>query len=468
VPSIVIIGGGASGTLTAAHLLSDRRTGHRDITLIERGAWVQRGIAYRTTCPAHLLNVPAANMSAFPDDPTHFLTWASRRVPGTTPGSFLPRQLFGDYLSCVLTQAEHAARPHAHLRRMAGEVIDVIPRVEDAVVVLADGRRLEADAVVLALGTFPPAPPPGAPARFLSDRRYVADPWAPDAFGHLDADAEVLLIGTGLTAVDVALALRERGHRGRMHAISRRGLLPRAHLPGLPAAQPWLPTAVTTRGMLAELRNQVRSVESDGGDWRQVIDSLRGATPHLWARLSDDERRRFARHAARYWDAHRHRMAPAVAHEMTLLQWSGQLSVSAGRLSGFAAAADHLRVQIGRHHATETISVGGVINCTGPQTDVRAVGDPLLNRLMERASVRPDGLQLGLDTTVEGEVTDRSGSVSGVLWTVGALRKGQAWESTAIPEIRQQTSSLARRLGDAAWRPAHVRAQEVATTQTPS
>src|ERR1700680_3164424 len=71
---VVIVGGGASGVLLACHLLRSLSENIR-VTLIERNPAIGRGIAYSTVDPAHLLNVRAANMSAFADDPDHFWQW---------------------------------------------------------------------------------------------------------------------------------------------------------------------------------------------------------------------------------------------------------------------------------------------------------------------------------------------------------------------------------------------------------
>ena len=71
---VVIVGGGASGVLLACHLLP-RLPDNIRVTLIEKNPAIGRGIAYGTADPAHLLNVRAANMSAFPDDPDHFWRW---------------------------------------------------------------------------------------------------------------------------------------------------------------------------------------------------------------------------------------------------------------------------------------------------------------------------------------------------------------------------------------------------------
>ncbi|HWY24061.1 MAG TPA: hypothetical protein VNX47_04035, partial [Nevskia sp.] len=57
-----------------------------------------------------------------------------------------------------------------------------------------------------------------------------------------------------------------------------------------------------------------------------------------------------------------------------------------------------------------------------------------------------DALGLGLLTDAQGALLDRDGQASTWLYTLGPARKGQLWETTAVPEIRVQAQALARRL----------------------
>ena len=112
--------------------------------------------------------------------------------------------------------------------RVAGEVVAVEERPDDLALRLGDGRVLKADHAVLAIGNYPPSDPPAADSALAESIRYARDPWSRDAL-EMDRDEDVLLVGTGLTMCDIALALRDADHRGRIHAISRRGLLPQPH-----------------------------------------------------------------------------------------------------------------------------------------------------------------------------------------------------------------------------------------------
>jgi uncharacterized NAD(P)/FAD-binding protein YdhS len=76
---VAIIGGGASGTLTAAQLLRGPAApdfGVR-VTMIDQHGRHGLGAAYSTDREDHLLNAMAGQMSAVPDDPEHLIRWAN-------------------------------------------------------------------------------------------------------------------------------------------------------------------------------------------------------------------------------------------------------------------------------------------------------------------------------------------------------------------------------------------------------
>jgi uncharacterized NAD(P)/FAD-binding protein YdhS len=57
--------------------------------------------------------------------------------------------------------------------------------------------------------------------------------------------------------------------------------------------------------------------------------------------------------------------------------------------------------------------------------------------------VRPGPLGLGLDHDSRGVLLDSAGAPSTLLSTIGPMRKGRLWETTAMPEIRGQALELA-------------------------
>lgn len=444
---VLVVGGGASGTLVAAQLLRNA-VGPLRVALLERTERVGPGLAYSTSSDSHLLNVPAGRMSAFPEDPEHFLRWIRRIEPATAPGDFVQRRRYGQYLEAVLREVREGAAPGVRLELLQGEVLSISQGGDSARVVLARGPVLEARTVVLAVGNALPADLPVADGGLYASPRYVRSPWTEGALRRVQPHHSVLLIGTGLTMVDTVLSLAERNHEGRIHAISRHGLLPQVHRPGVVAGPPVAPAEPrSVRSILSTLRHQVRHAE-EGGDWRAVVDSMRPLTASLWRGLPESERRRFLRHLRSFWEVHRHRMAPAVNDILQQLQRSGVLRIHAARVRNFQLADEGwvlARVRPRGFSREATFRVQHVINCTGPDASIGR-GHPLLRGLLESGLVRADALGLGLATDAEGALLDAQGRVSRQLFTLGPLRRGDLWESTAIPEIRTQALSLSRRL----------------------
>lgn len=333
---IGIVGAGFTGSLLAAHLAREART-PMEILLIERRGRFGPGLAYSTDDANHLLNVRAANMSAFPDDPDHFLRWLARRNGESARENavklrFASRRDYGVYVADVLEQATAAAAPGVRLQRISGEAVGLTP-IPGGVRLLLDGlRHLDVQQAALCTGHLPPLPPPGVSIDVLASDRYIADPWEEGALARIGRDARALILGSGLTMVDVVLSLIAGGHRGDILALSRRGLLPTDHADIQPFASQLDPRnfPTTTRGLFRALRREAARAEMEGAGWRSAFDALRPYHHRLWCGLSLDERRRFMRHARSYWDTHRHRMAPEAARRIADLRASGQLSVRAG------------------------------------------------------------------------------------------------------------------------------------------
>jgi uncharacterized NAD(P)/FAD-binding protein YdhS len=447
-PTIVVIGGGFSGAAVAAHLL--RRKRPVQVALVNRYGPIGRGVAYRTRIEAHVLNVPAGGMSALPEEPDHFLRFARDRDPSIAAGTYVSRRVYGEYLEHVLRQAEAGAVAGAVLERIVGEVRDVRPGDSAAAeVVFADGSRRFADFVVLALGNYSPSDPPAEGGEFYASERYVRDPWIRGSLDRIREGESVLMLGTGLTMMDIALDLSSRNVRPPLRAVSRHGLLPHAHDVSPPPAAALAPADLgTPPHTVARHLRSVRRLAAASSDWRETFAALRPVTADLWQKLDAVERARFLRHVRPYWDIHRHRAAPATAAAVARLIGLGELQIRAARVVRYEPTSDGVRVVVrprGRDE-TEAVFVERVVNCTGPSSDVARVGDALLDALRSAGRIVPDHHRLGVEVDEDGALRDASGDASTTLFLVGPLLKARDWESTAVPELRRHAARLAERL----------------------
>ncbi len=444
---VAIIGGGFSGAILATQLLR-RGDPSLSVVVIEKTSSVGRGLAYGTECASLLLNVRARNMSAFPDDPNHFLRWArSNHDPGTGPGSFLPRAVYGRYIQALLNESVQLAG-NERLEWVEDEACQVSPTGDGMAIELRSGRRLQADRVVLSLGNFPPGDPLAA-WRANAGSRYFRNPWSASSFEGIEKLGDILLVGSGLTSMDVAVQLRLLGCRGTIHVLSRRGLLPQPHKAADACPPFWNQSSPkNVAGLLRLVRQHIRLGHESGLEWQSVFDSLRPQVAEIWQSLSEPERRRFLRHVRPYWEVHRHRAAPGVAQSVAEQISCGQIQVHAGRITGYGEDKNGVNVVYDNRKSgrANSIFVDRVINCTGPERDCRRLDNRLISSLLTSGLARPDSLFLGLDVSPDGALVGRQGDISDSLFAIGPVRKGSVWESTAVPELREQIHRLVEHL----------------------
>jgi uncharacterized NAD(P)/FAD-binding protein YdhS len=443
--SIAIVGAGAAGTLAAARLIDEagRRNRPIEVTLIDPAPTVGRGVAFSTDDNRHLLNVPVRKMTAYPEDGEHFARWLEAhdgRAPD--PCDYVPRGRYGHYLAHVLDEAQRRT-PWAHVYPVRDRVIDLSYDDRRCQLQLGSGAYVEVEAVVLAVGHLGPELS-WVPDTLRSSPRFVADPWIPGALAEVDPDGDVLLVGTGLTMVDTVRVIDRPGRV--VHATSRHGVLPRRHTPGqLPVME--APELSSPTPTLAELQGvmayHAAKAVARYGDWRPAIDSIRAMTPRLWAGLSDADRADFVALDARWWDAARHRIPPVSAAALDDTREGGRLVVHTARVLDVVETAQGLEVTLSDG---ETLLVAAVVNCAGPCGDPAASTDPLIRSLIDTGLARGGPLGMGLDTADDGQLRDISGRAGAPVWTLGSLRRGTLWESTAIPEIREQAVALAKAL----------------------
>lgn len=445
---IAIIGAGFCGVALARELARQAPPRTR-IALIGNAGSYGRGVAYGTPRPEHCLNVRARDMGIDPGNPAGFADWLA--LEGPEREGFQPRTRYGDYLCATLDEAvAQAAARGVELRRLAADATAMQRTPEGFRLHLSGGGSLDAASVALAPGALPPQPMAGLSSELLASPRYVPAPFAPGALDGIAADAQVLVIGTGLTFADVAISLRRNGHRGRIEAISRHGLAPLPHAihPAAPATPPHALQRAIESGDLRGVVRGLREASRGADDWRRLIDALRPHTQPFWQRLDERARARFLRHLRSYWEIHRHRIAPPLMQELEAMRASGQLVVRASRLQHGDVAGERIRLalrergmSLPRHAEADVL-----IRATGLDTDVARTRHPLIAHLRDAGLVHPAAHGLGLETSADSAVLDRQRRAVPGFYAIGPLLRGRLWEITAVPELRGAAVALAGEL----------------------
>ncbi|MFT3763839.1 MAG: FAD/NAD(P)-binding protein [Pseudoxanthomonas sp.] len=439
---LAIIGGGAAGTMVAIQALRQAHAPLR-IALVDPASALGQGVAYSTRHPEHLLNVPVRRMSAFDDAPEDFLDFiASDGGDRESLGpQFVQRHRYADYLETRLREARAASR--AELVVLASRAVALDDDGATSRLTLEDGTRLSARGVVLAVGNAPRSLPASV-GDLPADRLRSA--WDYDAVKRIPIDAEVCIVGSGLSMVDAVLSLAANGHRGGIHIVSRHALLP---LPHAPHAAAGIDVDALLRQPLRQRLHMLRAAARDaaraGTPWQAVMESLRPHGQALWRSLSAADQRRFLRHVVRYWDVHRHRVAAQVYAQLQALVESGRIRLHRGRVREAAMAGPRVRIDARmRDGRDDRFDVDAVVNATGMETRARAMGNPLLSDLLDKGLAVAGAHGIGIRTDDEGHMVDARGQPRPNLLALGSLRIGDLWESTAVPELRGQAEAAAR------------------------
>lgn len=446
---VLVIGGGASGVLAAAHLLS-HRSGRLRVTLAEREGLLGAGVAYATDDPDHLLNTRVQNMSAFPEDPEHFRRWLSATPDGagTTGACFVSRGLYGGYLRDLLEP--WLGDPARVLDIASSECLRIEEAERGIIAHFSDGSARLADLVILATGHVRQNPA-------LSG--VLLDPWEPSRVAQ---DQRVVIVGSGLTMVDKVLSLINAGHRGEILVMSRRGLLPRGHAvtEAVKLTLADVPLGAPLSVLSAWMRRLAREAEARGGTWRDAVDGIRPHLRAIWRGLAPVERARFLRHGAAFWDVHRHRVPPASERRLAAATAQGQLRFVRGEYAGATRNEDRsITVRIRPRGKSRLIHLecACVFDCRGIRRDPEENATPLIADLLSSGTARVDPLRLGLDVSTDCRLIDRRGVASERIFVVGPASRAAFWEITAIPDIRDQIANLARLLATEGQEPVMVK-----------
>lgn len=485
---VAIIGGGFSGTIVAIRILAAARAIPQAtrpsglatvvqnpirILLLERNPLgLGRGAAFGTTSAKHYLNVPSRRMSAFDEDPEHFVRWLEGLSEGElhtlnltkadiAPDEYLPRIIYGRYLRSILDQQLRSEAANA-FTCVHGEVASLEPPESDRengpISVRLTGRtEYRVKRVVLALGNFPPR---DLLARFHAPHHpsYISTPWKSVAFDNLSGNSDVLVIGSGLTCLDILHTLYAQTTGGAVHVVSRHGLFPQIHkfhLPSYPFFLRRKALPKTILGLLRAVRKEVAIAETRGIDWRSVVDSMRPHLNEIWQSLPLEQQKRFLRHLNSFWEIHRHRAAPKTQIARDALSREGRLRTYSAQIRKIERIEDRWNVTLhqrcgGGASSTIALQVDYIINCTGPQGDYSKLDDRFVKQLIRDGWIVRDALHLGIATGEHGGVLNRDDHESSRVFTLGPTRKGQLWETTAVNGIREQTKALAAHIA-ALW-----------------
>lgn len=455
---IGIIGAGFSGLMTAVQLI--RKSNQPcEILLIEKEQNIGRGVAYNAYSDKHLLNVSTKKMSAFPDHPEHFLDWVmqqddfAEKDKTLIANAFLPRKLYGDYLSGIWEEAQQSAKAKAIKLSIINSSVMDLHMIEDAIsLTIQHGAKLTVDQCVIATGNHIPKNPKIKNMDFYQSQKYFRNPWKVESVQHIKGDLPVLIIGNGLTMVDTVFGLLEQGFKGDIYSISPNGfnILPHRH-GGLQYSKLTgeLRGDMTLYELVKLVNKHIKTVREYGFSAEPVINSLRPYTQKIWQSLSNKEKELFMARLRHLWGVTRHRLPMHLHDKIQQLRIGGKLHVISGNIVNLKE--DDRGVSVNyfskEENRNKTLQVARVINCTGPNQNLMQQNEGFLKRCLLRGILTQDKLKLGISTNTKTlQVLNANGNPHFNLFTLGSNLTGELWESTAVNELRVQAKNLANQL----------------------
>jgi len=452
---IGIIGNGFSGILTAIQLIRQSKV-ELEIFIFGKGP-IGRGIAYNSYSDKHILNVSAGKMSAFPDEPEHFLDWVTNHINfkdtdrKLLSSAYLSRNLYGEYLGNLWETSKETAIEKGIQIVEIHDFVNEIEFLDTEVKLVCETGNFCVHHCVLATGNQVPGNPKIQNQDFVHSHLYFQNPWSKNAVSELNQKLPVLIIGNGLTMIDTVIGLLENGFKGEIISLSPNGfnILPHRHN-GLiyKELENEIKVGMSLVEIVSIVLKHIRKVRKFGVSAEPVVDALRPFTQQLWQHFSDEDKRLFMRRFRHLWGVARHRIPPHIHDKIVQLRLSGKLKVLAGRIQAISIEENVARVQFSNKiGAIEELLVGRIINCTGPETDIEKMSENLLKSCLEKGLIVQDSLKLGLQTDLTNfRLKDKFGRTNHPFYTLGSHLKGELWESTAVNELRQQAKDLAREI----------------------
>ncbi|BCJ89629.1 FAD-dependent oxidoreductase [Terrihabitans soli] len=425
------------------------------IDIIEPRPALGAGLAYGSCGTEHRLNVPADRMIVSRDAPSDFADWL--RTSGeeakdprgrTEDGSHYPRRaVFGQYMAQLVRGAQAGNVSGSAIRHVRKSAETIEPVEGGWRVGFGDEHETYRN-IVLAVTHSRPA----IPWAKVEAPNIIEDPWEKGALDAIAPDASIVIAGSGLTMCDVVVSLRERGHRGKINVISRRGLTPRPQNGFAVFGKiGWQDTPPQTASeLLLDLRRQIRAVEAEGGVWQSVLNAIREQLPQFWTKIPLRERARIVKHLRPYWDVHRFRAAPQVSALLEQGKTEGWLEISSGRIHGLTASNNGVRMEWTPRGGKRGVVVADfAVNCTGPDANIARSSHAIIRRALADGVIRRDALGMGIDVDARGRAYGGDGELQSGLWVAGPMARAYTGDATGLPDVSDQVRTIAESLAAA-------------------
>ena len=430
---ICIIGSGFSAAAMLLHL-DDKGVDCGSVTVIGHGE-LGAGQAFGCVNDDFRLNVRAELMRVWPDRRLDFARWARQHITddpeaASNAGDFYRRRDFAAYMA---KQLETRAGTRS-ASRIEAEAVALTPDGDRWRITLDTGVSVSAAHVILATGN----PSPDWPFRGMVEDAptLISGPWRGDWVDRVAGDERLVVIGSGLTALDTLHTLYRRGHKGAITLVAPDGVLPPVQTDWQGADALAWPDNMRASDFFGFMRRHIGAGDWRETEWQRRFESLRVHICTAWQRLSAPDKARLMRRVGWLWSLARFRAGPQAHSSAQALLASGQLTILRDLVNGVSAGADSCH---DIHLASDNvIEADFVVNCSG------AGRDPLVSRLIEEGLAAPHaGFRNRLAMTPELALQKLNGMPYKTLHALGPVTAHEAGDVVGAPGTATQAHELA-------------------------
>lgn len=433
---ICIIGSGFSAAAMLLHL-DAKGVDCSSVTIIGRGE-LGAGQAFSCVHDDFRLNVRAGLMRLWPDKPLDFAQWAKSRITDdpeaeADAGDFYRRRDFAVYMAEQL-DSQTGTRSAS---RIEAEATALIAAGERWQITLDTGNSVAADHVILATGN--PSPDWPFPGSAPDAPTLVRMPWRGDWPDRMSGSETVVVIGSGLTALDTLHVLHHRGHHGAITLVAPDGLLPPVQTDWHGADDLAWPEDMRASDFLGFMRRHIGDGDWRETEWQRRFESLRVHINTAWQRLSSHDKTRLMRRVGWLWSLARYRAGPQAHSSAEALLASGRLIIRRDLASGITSDSNSRhQVQLA---SGDRLEADFIVNCSGAGRDL------LVSRLIEDEIAAPHaGFRGRLALTADLALVRPDGIPHDTLHAIGPVSAHEAGDVVGAPGAASQAHELAKHL----------------------
>lgn len=440
--AIAVVGGGAAGTATAHYLvqLLDKQTSKKaavEIDIYEKRGVIGPGLAFEKDNDALLMNMVTKDASLFADNLKHFWEWLTLTkqeqyknivMGGSSmaPDGFLPRGLFGHYMGNTFHDAVIKGKQGGiNLRERYCEVTEIDEHITGFELRTSTSEKHQYDFVVLCTGNSEPRDF----YKLQGHARYINNPYpVRNYLSKIPQNDRIGIIGSQLTAADIAITMSHGGHQGPINLLSRTHELPAIRSILRPHNLRFMnlenlekicleKNSISLRDLLRLLRRELKAagenwqtiffenskinprdyfqngIKNSTNDqpWQSVFVAIDQVIEHYWNKLSEESKAEFLNSYHRKWNAKRVPLPITTAYKISSLLMDGQLKFNPG-LKKICPKSSHTffayvtEEECSNSAKEVTYEFDWIINATGPDRHVDLARTHLVRYLIDNGA----------------------------------------------------------------------------------